>query len=274
MNNNEISKKQLTGMQTFAFSVALLFPLTIFAFACISLYDTINTEGSPDGQLLSVIQQLVFIVAPIIILFRVLVKYKQLTSGNPSVDEVDEPIALRHVGDSGPIWDMSRHPVFPWRGLLVTPAFFLVGFMVFVMPKEGWQAALNTLEARQWPTVMGMVVKSKVLEMKSDFAHSANYRADIEISYSVGDEEYKLYELYPGQSSSWHDNMSAYKKRGQYRENQRVAIHYDPSNPAAAVADTSFQLWTLVYGGIMAALCLFGLMGVYYTVVQLKRYSS
>ena len=230
-------------------------------------------EGISSGLTIDAFAMPIFmVIASIVVTKRTLAKIK-MNRDEAKPDNIGKKGAesYNRIQQSA-IWDFSQNPVFPLSGILCTFAFFIVGSTVFLIPKEGYTQLTSQMEARSWPVVTGVVTHSEVVSNNQDMPGFDAYKADIHIAYLVNGKQYLLRETYAGQSSTWKDNMSAYKERNKFKKNQTVEIHYQPGNPEIASADTSLHTFTIAFSVIGLVCYLLGLLSVYYTLGQIRRY--
>ena len=117
-----------------------------------------------------------------------------------------------------------------------------------------WQG----MQERRWPTATGTVISSGVESSKMLSAASGGnkvaitvYRANVVYGYDAGGRSYRSRQIRREQISGGEE--LAQGVAGKYPAGSSVRVHYNPSNPADAVLETSatmgfLVLWALALG--------------------------
>ena len=152
-------------------------------------------------------------------------------------------------------------------GLFGLPFFAVgVGFLFFsVMPtiNDGWRMA-------SWPQTTATLSQARLNSSYSD--GSTTYSVEASYRYHVNSRDY-IHDRVAINSGG--DNIGDFQQQlgsrleRHYRNNQPVAVYYNPDDPAEAVLDRSIRwellgfklIFVLVFGGVGLGLIIFALRG-------------
>jgi len=107
-----------------------------------------------------------------------------------------------------------------------------VGYGLAVRP------AMESISARSWPTVGGVVSRSEVETHSGSSDSGPTYSINMEYHYRVDGRAYTgtRYDTRVGSSSGWDDKMAVVRANPP---GTRVTVHYDPKNPSRALLSTA-----------------------------------
>lgn len=168
------------------------------------------------------------------------------------------------------IFDASSKPPFPLLGYLFTAFIAGLGLSFFCMMDEGYSRYKIQSTAKAWPTTMGVVEHSAVID-SHQWPGESYSQAKIIVRYVVGDVTYKINEAYIGQSKIWRDSRSAYREARRYRVGDQVNVHYSPNDPSLAAVETDFKLLTPAFY-LFVILEAFALLSLYSSLEQHWRF--
>jgi len=142
-------------------------------------------------------------------------------------------------------------------GLIFGPIFALIGY--FVAFHAGKPILDNARRSTEWPSVPGVVQRSKVATSTSD--GKTMYKADVVYKYQVGDRDYQCSTVAFGGDFSSSDSSWAHAVRDKYPAGSEVEVFYQPEEPANAVLEPG-ATWKsyMVFGIGMVFLVVGGLV--------------
>lgn len=146
---------------------------------------------------------------------------------------------------------------------LVAEIFLIVGVLLggFLL----WQL-IKGMRAKNWPTVQGKVVNSRVttsVSRDSDGDLSTTYGAEIDYRYEVDGYEYS------GDRRSFADYSSSNKRRAEkivarFASGADVPVYYSPDDPQKSVLEPGINLVSVLFlllPGIFVVVGVLGLLG-------------
>jgi hypothetical protein len=122
--------------------------------------------------------------------------------------------------------------------LFLGVVFFGLGALFLFLTWRGRQKAKTS---QAWPTAPGTVLSVAVQEHSSydsdETTSSVNYEPVVQYQYAVGGQQLTNKRIAFGANSF--DHSTAQKKANQYAAGMAVTVHYNPSNPADSVLETT-----------------------------------
>ncbi len=110
----------------------------------------------------------------------------------------------------------------------------LVGLLFGVLfANVGYSTYKKAVETENWPSVMGIVLESRVIEDTQDT--DTSYQPYIKYSYVVDNKQYINTVIYPGDiiNSGSYDSIKNFVDK--YPERSQVPVYYNPNNPQDSV---------------------------------------
>ncbi len=145
------------------------------------------------------------------------------------------------------IFDKSSNPSFPSAGYLFSVLLTIVAMAIFFTVDDGYPQYKRRSTAAAWPTTIGVVERSEVVETRWLRADSAHHRADIVIRYEVEGISYRIGEPYMGQSRVWRQSGDAHAEARRYRVGNPVKVYYSPLTPSLATVETDYQVFGFAF---------------------------
>jgi hypothetical protein len=141
-------------------------------------------------------------------------------------------------------------------------AFAVGAFLYVVQFRQGLRADAS----KRWPTSPGMVLSS-ALEKSPE--NKRRYRAAVNYRYHVGGKDYESDRIFWGGNEGRQNHMASVV--ASYPAHSKVAVYYDPQNPAEAVIDPAQNAGSrplVLYAMAMMTLGLFAFTGGVYALVH------
>jgi len=131
---------------------------------------------------------------------------------------------------------------------------FFAVLLVVIAPVVGWSAYQQYREAKasvSWPSVQGVVNVSQV--ERQEPTRRVSYRAHVEYSYAVNDQQYT------GRRLRLNDARSTQQSAAQaivdrYRVGSPVTVFYDPTDPKSAALEVGVSARSYLYFAIALGL--------------------
>jgi hypothetical protein len=121
------------------------------------------------------------------------------------------------------------------------------------------------ISSYQWPEVEGTVV-ALVPKSSDDGERGTKYRGRVAYKYEVAGKSYAsdLTAFFPGWQRS--DQATALADVSQYDRGDKVAVYYDPNNPAVGVLEKGIPQVDQILYIVLSVLCLVSVTGAVFTV--------
>jgi len=119
----------------------------------------------------------------------------------------------------------------------------LFGLACLVFSLAGWRHARR---AADWPSVLGQVLSSGVVEVAhdADGRQTRRYAARIEYAYAVAGVDYRSNQIALGVTTSG-SRAGAQAVADRYPAGASIEVHFDPANPSTAALENPTGFWWL-----------------------------
>lgn len=159
----------------------------------------------------------------------------------------------------------------PKQALVICIILAIVGAALLIF--WGIPTVQNSFRSRNWPTVAGEIVVSKVTERESsssDGSTSFVYHAEIAYSYNAEGVKYSSGKVafgdYDSSSISHAQNIV-----NKYPVGKQVTVYYDPASPSTAVLEPGANWSGFMVAGISALFAVLGLLGAWHYGKVVRR---